>query len=150
MIQFKDCSYLTDGELDLRIRARDPGNIEYGLLPSYHYTIFLHNTNTKVGHIDIRIGYNENTYYMGSIGYEIKPRFRGNRYAQKACLIIKLVALAHDMKRLLITCDATNIPSRKTCENSGLKLIDVIDVQNNYKIGKKGPIKLCAYEWVLE
>jgi tagatose 1,6-diphosphate aldolase len=119
-------------------------------VPAYNYRITLHNSNDKIGAIDIRIGYNENIYYGGNIGYRIEEAHRGNNYASKACRIIKDVAIAHGLNKLIITCDPDNLPSRKTCEKTGLKLIEIADLpphQELYQVGKR---RMCIYEWILE
>lgn len=95
MFEFKDFDYLTDGEIDLKIEYKMPSNDEKGYVPAYKYRITLHNSDDNIGIIDIRIGYNDNLYYGGHIGYGIKESYRGNNYASKACKIIKQVAIDH-------------------------------------------------------
>jgi tagatose 1,6-diphosphate aldolase len=140
---------LTDGEIDLIINEKRPANKEKGYVPIYIYKITLYKSLDSIGKISLRVGYNEDLYYYGNIGYEIDESYRGNSYASKACKIIKQVAAAHEMKRLIITCSPDNFPSRRTCEKLGLKLKDIADVppQNNlYKLGER---KKCIYEWNL-
>jgi len=73
-------------------------------------------------------------YYGGHIGYRIEEIYRGNNYDSKACKIIKNVAIAHGMNRLIITCNPENFPSRKTCEKAGLKLKEIVDLSQYVEI----------------
>lgn len=150
MFKFKDFNYLTDGEIDLKIEEKTLSNEEKGYVPSYKYRITLHNSNDSIGAIDIRIGYNEGTYYGGNIGYMIEKTYRGRGYASKACKIIKDVAIAHGMNKLIITCNPDNFPSRKTCEKTGLKLKDIVDLPTYNDMYKNGERQKCIYEWILE
>lgn len=149
MFQFKDFDYLTDGEIDLIIEDKTPANEEKGYVPAYKYKITLHECNEKIGYIDIRIGYNENIYYGGNIGYGIDEAYRGHHYASKACKVIKQVAIAHGMNKLTITCNPDNLPSRKTCENTGLILKGIVDVPEYNEMYQIGEIKKCRYQWDL-
>ena len=84
MFRFKDVGYLTDGEIDLIIEKKVPAHLEKFAAPSYHFQIKQHLMPYEIGKIDIRVGYNENTFYGGNIGYEIYPPYRGHHYAAKA------------------------------------------------------------------
>ncbi len=106
--------------------------------------------NDSIGAIDIRIGYNENLYYGGHIGYRVEENYRGNNYASKACKIIKDVATAHGMNRLIITCNPDNYPSRKTCEKVGLKLKEIVDLPPYNELYLDGERQECIYEWILK
>lgn len=150
MFEFKEFDYLTDGEIDLKIEEKIPSNEEKGYVPEYRYRITLHDSDDSIGDIDIRIGYNENTYYGGNIGYRIEENYRGNNYASKACKIIRAVAAAHGMNRFIITCSPENIPSRKTCEKAGLKLKEIADLPSYNEMYKEGKRQECLYEWILE
>lgn len=150
MFKFKEFDNLTDGMIDLKIEDKTPSNEEKGYVPAYKYRITLHNSDDSIGIISIRIGYNDSLYYVGHIGYEIKESYRGNNYASKACKIIKQVAIAHGMDSLIITCNPDNVPSRKTCENAGLKLKEIVDLPTHNEMYRKGEIQKCIYEWILK
>ncbi|WP_313181662.1 GNAT family N-acetyltransferase [Lacrimispora sp.] len=149
MFEFQDFDYLTDGEIDLKIEEKAPSNEEKGYVPVYKYRITLHKSDDDIGSIDIRIGNNENLYYGGHIGYMIKESYRGNSYASKACKIIKNVAVAHGMNRLIITCNPDNLPSRKTCEKAGLKLKEIVNLPPYNEMYERGERQKCIYEWIL-
>lgn len=150
MFKFKDFDNLTDGVIDLKIEDRTPSNKEKRYVSAYKYKITLHKSNDSIGVINIRIGYNDSLYYVGHIGYEIKESYRGNNYASKACKIIKQVAIAHGMDSLIITCKPDNVPSRKTCEKAGLKLIEIVDLPPHNELYGNGGIQMCRYEWILK
>ncbi len=149
MFEFKDFDFLTDGEIDLKIEEKTPSNEEKGYVPAYKYRITLNNSNDSIGNIDIRIGYNENIYYGGHIGYGIDEGYRGKSYAAKACRIIKQVAIAHGMDKLIITCNPDNFPSRRTCEKAGLKLKEIVDLPPHNEMYLNGEKQKCIYEWLL-
>ena len=149
MFEFKDFDFLTDGEIDLKIEEKTPSNEEKGYVPAYKYRITMHNSNEIIGNIDIRIGYNENIYYGGHIGYSIEKSYRGNNYAAKACKIIKQIATAHEIEQLIITCNPDNFPSRITCEKAGLKLKEIVDLPPHNEMYQDGERQKCIYEWIL-
>lgn len=61
--------------------------------------------------------------YYGDVAYEIKPQFRGHGLARKACLALRDIAKKEGFTSLLITCDASNAPSKKTIEKLGAKFL---------------------------
>lgn len=150
MFEFKAFDCLTDGEIDLKIEEKSPAIEEKGYVPAYKYRITLHGFDESIGYIDIRIGYNENIYYGGNIGYSIEESCRGNSYASKACIIIKEVAIAYGMDKIIITCNPENIPSRRTCEKAGLKLKEIADLPPYNELYLEGERQECIYEWIIE
>lgn len=146
MFKFKDFDYLTDGEIDLKIVEKRPADEEKEFVPTYIYKITLHGQDESIGKIDIRIGYNENLYYGGHIGYGIDKTYRGNSYASKACKIIMKIAIAHGMDRLIITCNPDNIASRRTCEKAGLALKEIVDLPEHNDMYQEGERQKCIYQ----
>ncbi len=116
---FKDFKFLTNGEIDLILTERSPADPSRNYVPGYRFSITLHKEDEEIGTIDIRIGYNENTYYGGHIGYHIDQKFRGHHYASKACVLLKKIAKAHEMAYLSISCNPDNLASRRTMEKAG-------------------------------
>ncbi len=119
--------------------------IKYKYLLYKNMNLFYSDWSEKVK-IGTRIGYNENLYYGGHIGYRVEENYRGNNYASKACKIIKDVAIAHGMNRLIITCNPENYPSRKTCEKAGLKLKEIVDLPPYNELYLEGERQECIYE----
>ena len=118
---------LKNEEISLRIERTVEGNTEKGWVPAYCFAI-CNAAGEKVGTCDLRVGYNENLYYAGNIGYTIQPEFRGNHYAGKACFLLFELAKKHNMKELIITCNPDNIASAKTCEWVGGELVETVEL----------------------
>lgn len=148
--EFLEFDCLSDGEIELVCKAKIPENKATGYVPIYLFEIRRSSDKEVVGRIDIRIGFNESVYYIGNIGYIIDEKHRGHNYATKACRIIKQVALAHGMNSLLITTNPDNIPSRKTCEKIGAKLVEIVDVPPYNELYLRGERQKCIYRWELD
>jgi D,D-heptose 1,7-bisphosphate phosphatase len=149
LFEFMDFDYLSDGEIELIIEEKADAYEPKGYLPAYKYKIRLHNSKDRIGRIDIRIGHNRNTYYGGNIGYEIEEAYRGHHYAAKACRLVKKVAEAHGMDKVIITNSPSNIPSRKTCENLGARLLEIVDLPEDNEMYQLGDRQKCRYEWMI-
>lgn len=149
MFKFYEFNSLTDGDIYLKVDKRYPGNKKIDYVPSYLCGIYLCKDNTKVGAIDIRIGYNEGIYYGGNIGYFIIEEYRGNNYAYKACLLIQEIAKKHKMKKLYITCNPDNYPSRRVCEKLGLRLVEITKLPEDNPMYLEGEKEKCIFEWIL-
>jgi tagatose 1,6-diphosphate aldolase len=149
MFEFLDFNYITDGEIDLVIEEKAEACDPKGYLPAYKYEIRFHKGKRVIGRIDIRIGHNRNTYFGGNIGYEIDEAYRGHHYAGKACRLVKQVAQAHGMEKVIITNNPHNIPSRKTCEYIGASLLEIINLPEDNEMYALGDRQKCRYEWIL-
>lgn len=147
MFEFLGFDCLTDGEITLLLSEKAPADEDMGYVPSYKYTMIIN--GFPAGKCDIRIGDNDNTWYGGHIGYEVFPAFRGHHYAARACRLLSRVAAAHGMKRVYISCNPDNIPSRKTAESIGAKLIASVDLPPTQEMYLLGERKKCIYEWQL-
>ncbi|OON98506.1 MAG: hypothetical protein ATN35_04775 [Epulopiscium sp. Nele67-Bin004] len=88
----------------------------------YYYQIY--SANNKIGKINIRIGYNQHTYYDGHIEYEIDIPYRGHKYSYYASKLAFEVAKAHNMDYVYITCCSSNIASKKIIEQLDGKLLE--------------------------
>lgn len=53
------------------------------------------------------------------------------------------------MNTLIITCNPDNFPSRKTCEKTGLKLKEIVDLPIYNEMYQDGERQKCIYEWIL-
>jgi predicted acetyltransferase len=150
MFEFLNMDFLTDGEIDLMLQSKTPQDENTGYVPAYKYAIALHNSTDKIGSISIRIGSNEKLEYGGHIGYSINKACRGNHYAGKACSLIKQVALAHGMYRLVTSCNPNNIASRKTCEYIGAKLLGIYEIPSDFELYRQGERYACKFEWLFQ
>lgn len=102
-----------------------------------------------MGVCDLRIGYNDNLYFGGHIGYRIFPEYRGNHYAGKACLLLFQLARKHNMEYLYITCNPDNYASKKTCEYAGGKLLEIVELPEGNDMRDDGEFEKCIYKFTL-
>ncbi len=101
-------------------------------------TLFAYNEDNEiVGRVSIRHELNDQlTKVGGHIGYGVCPSYRRRGYAT---LILK-EALNYisenipDLKDILVTCDASNIASRKTIEKNGGVLENSLEVDGTLKL----------------
>ena len=122
--------YISDKEIELKLIDVYPSN--NGAIPFYWWNIYLKNNNEKVGSISFRIGHNYHSYYNGNIGYEVDEKYQGNNYAYKACKLLVDVAKYHQMDKIYFSCKYDNIPSYKTIEKLGGKLIEEVIPPKDY------------------
>ena len=114
--------------MHLEICEKHPG--DGALLPFYYYDIFV--DRQAVGKISIRIGDNFHSYYNGHVGYEIDEPFRGRRLSLAALRLVLPVARWHGMRRIYITCAASNEASRRIIEAAGGRLLEICPVPRTY------------------
>ena len=116
---------LRDGDLELvAVELREGLTAKNGV-PEYKFEMRLKSANQKAGNISLRISLNRRlAVYGGHIGYEVLPEHRGNRYSARSCRLLFGLAKKHNINPLLITCSPDNIPSVRTCDLIGAKLID--------------------------
>jgi RimJ/RimL family protein N-acetyltransferase len=145
---FLDTENLTDGEIELVCIEKKPANSEMNYLPAYCFDII--KDNKRVGEINLRIGFNENIYYGGHIGYSVDEAYRCNGYASRACELIKPLVIKHSLKHLLITNNPENTASRRVCEKIGANLIRIVDLPEQNEMYLEGERRKCIYQWDLE
>lgn len=147
---FLDTSFLKNNEIQLRLQRTSDGDPERGWVPAYYFAICDKQGN-EIGGCDLRIGYNDNIYYGGNIGYHVNEEYRGHHYATKACLLLFELAKKHDMSHIIITCNPDNYASRKTCEYAGCELIEIVELpeDNDMRI-EDGETEKCIYKILLD
>ncbi|MDR1539028.1 MAG: GNAT family N-acetyltransferase [Clostridiales bacterium] len=131
-------------ELSLKLTQALPEEKKY--CPTYKFAIRLSSTGLVIGYIDLRIGFDEEIYASGNIGYRIESKYRGFRYASKAASMLVPLARIHRMKRLTITCNPNNIASFRTCELIGAKYLELIKLSKDsdqYKQGDRYKRRYC-------
>lgn len=148
--RFLPFDFFSDGVIDLHLARCIPAVLSKKLLPSYHYCICPHGVPDPAGRIDVRIGINSETRYVGHIGYNVAPQYRGNHYALRACRLVREVAQAHGMQKLVITCNPDNLPSKRTCEGLGARLLEVVDLPPGNILYQRGERQKCVFEWQLD
>jgi tagatose 1,6-diphosphate aldolase len=150
MFIFKNIEILSNQEIDLILTSTKEANDKLGYVPAYYFDIRLHNNDTCIGKIDLRIGHNHNTYYGGNIGYEVDEAYRGNGYAYKAVLLVAGLAKVHEMDKVIITFNPDNHASRRTAEKAGGQLIEIIDLPEDNDMYQAGERQKCRYEILLD
>lgn len=146
---FYDTEDLENEEIKLVLERTAGEDREKGYLPAYYFAI-CNRDGVKMGICDLRIGYNENTYYGGNIGYEIQEEYRGRHYAGKACLLLFELARKHGMKYLIITCSPGNTASRRTCEYAGGVLKEIAELPESNEMRQEGVTEKCIYRFEFE
>jgi predicted acetyltransferase len=137
---------LTDGEVQLVLVYERPGDPLVGRVPSYVFDIARRAGRVVVGRIEFRVGNTCHvTKYAGHIGYRVEPGYRGNRYAARACRLLLPLARRHGFQTLWITCDPTNLASRRTCELAGATLVEIIDLPKHTDMYRWGERQKCRY-----
>ncbi|MFN8371455.1 MAG: GNAT family N-acetyltransferase [Anaerolineae bacterium] len=101
-------------------------------------TIFwLVDEGVYIGRLSIRHTLNRRLEMLGGhIGYEIRPSKRRQGYGTRILALGLPEAWKLGLKRALVTCDSTNIGSRKIIEANGGKLID-----ENLLVGREVPVR---------
>ncbi len=98
------------------------------------------------GTITLRIGRGDDLLrYVGHIGYLVLPPARGRRLAARASRLLFPLARLHGLSELSITCDPTNLPSRRTIEAIGGQLVETHDVPRRHPLYARGERRKCRY-----
>lgn len=141
---------LDDGTLNLVLKRELIGKAAIDRVPAYLFEMRLSQTQVPVGEIDVRMG---DTHYLrmyaGQIGYHVDAPFRGQRFAARACLLVREVAIAHGMSSLWITCNPDNLASRRTCEVIGAEFVEEVRVPWATELFWRGDRRKCRYLWNL-
>lgn len=138
-----------DNEIYLVINRTIDSVPDLNRVPEYDFDICLIETGEAVGRCSLRVGMNDNLYYGGNIGYSVYNRYRGNRYAMKASLLLFQLAKRHSMERLIITCNPDNIASSRTCDLLGAKYLETVDIPTDNEMYMIGDRKKMIYEVII-
>lgn len=131
--------HLANDEIMLKLTKTCEANPEKSWLPAYYFDI-CYPDGTVIGFCDLRIGYNENIYVGGNIGYHVYEDYRGHHYSGKACLLMFELAKKHGMDHLTISCVPENIASERNLQYAGGEFVEILDVpewHNMYEEGKR-------------
>lgn len=145
----KNKNSVISGEIvDLKYFDETNEKTAYDGIPTIYYDIVLHNTDTKIGEIDLRLKMNDYMYYYGHIGYDIIKRYRGNNYSYYACkLLFKVAKEKYGLNELYITCNPDNIASYKTLKKLGGELVEVAQVPPNHVLYRTGDKMKCIFKY---
>ncbi|MCP4543266.1 MAG: GNAT family N-acetyltransferase [Chloroflexi bacterium] len=146
MFEFYDPGELIDQDLTLVLVEKYPGNPDINFVPAYKFKMTLMGQDDGIGHIDLRVGNTDRiVMYGGHIGYGVELEHRGHRYAARACRLLLPLAQSHELETVWITCNPDNIPSRKTCELVGAKLVEIVDLPEDSDMYQEGERQKCRY-----
>jgi predicted acetyltransferase len=108
--------------------AKDPANAPPGELP--YEDFWLIEEDTWIGKLTLRTTINDKYLHAGGhIGYEIRPSQRQQGYGTALLRLGLEKARERGLHRVLLTCDETNIASRKVIENNGGQLENAVEVE---------------------
>ena len=128
----EDLDYITDGEIDLVILAKLDENNKLFKNPVYAYNIYIHNTTTIIGRVDLRIGGmdDEEIYYAGNIGIDINELYQEKDYAYMALQLIESIAKKIGMKEILIACLREDSKTKRLANYTFYETEDIKEIPN--------------------
>jgi len=98
-------------------------------------TYWLIDKEVFVGHVNIRHQLSEYLFRVGGhIGYYIRPSMRGKGYGTKILELALVEAKKLGLKKVLVTCDESNLFSKKIIEKNGGQFEDEVDSVLRYWI----------------
>lgn len=142
---FINVPVLSDGELYLVCIEKTRAFPELSRVPAYRFAVCI--SGEKIGEVTLRVGYTNDLYYSGQIGYAIYSTHRGNNYATRATKLMLPIAKAHGMQKLLITNNYINSPSRRVCEKLGARHLRQARLPEWATLYKEGQRFVNIYEW---
>jgi predicted acetyltransferase len=108
--------------------ARDPATAPPGVLP--YEDFWLIDGDVWIGLLTLRLQLNEQFLQSGGhIGYVIRPSKRRRGYGTALLRLGLGKARERGLLRVLLTCDETNVASRKVIEASGGQLENAVTVE---------------------
>jgi len=110
------------------VAAKDPANAPPGELP--YEDFWFMDGDEWIGKLTLRTTMNAKYLHAGGhIGYEIRPSKRRHGYGTILLSMAMDLARERGLHRVLLTCDETNIGSRKIIENNGGQLENAVKVE---------------------
>ena len=108
--------------------AKDPATAPPGVLP--YEDFWLMDEDTWIGLLTLRAQINEQFLHSGGhIGYVIRPSKRRSGYGTAILRLGLDKARARGLQHVLLTCDETNMGSRKIIEANGGQLENAVVVE---------------------
>jgi tagatose 1,6-diphosphate aldolase len=129
---------LVDGDLELVLMRTVPADPVKRHVPAYEFEMRHPGKTVAMGSIRLRIGSALALRYPGHIGYDVKRRFRGHRYAARSCRLLLLLARAHGLKAVWLAVEPKNFPSRRTCEILGAHWVETVRIPRTHDLYTRG------------
>ena len=143
---FQEPGSLVDGDLQLVLTDRFPGDPMRDYVPAYRFAMCVAEGAERAGYIELRVGNTPDLLlYAGHIGYRVEPPFRGRHYAARSCRLILPLARHHGLDPLWITCNPDNIASRKTLELTGAQFVEIVPIPRQHEMYRDGERAKCRY-----
>jgi len=142
---------LSDGEVSLKVEELCPSQPQKQWVPSYEFKISSQDGKVDYGRLNLRCGHLPALFWGGHIGYGIDEIHRGKRYATKASkLAITFARKYHSIDTIYITCDPTNLASRKTIEAlEGGIFEGVFRIPEGHIMYQQGDREVCVWKFSL-
>ncbi len=134
---FRNPGRLTDGDLELVLVEKRSADLHRKRSPCYVFEMRQKHRTTKIGGIRLRVDSGHTLRLPGHLGFDVKPRFRGHRYAARSCQLLLPLARAHGITSVWITCDPKNAASRRTCELAGARYVETVRIPRNHEMHEK-------------
>lgn len=144
--RFLNPGRLVEGDLSLVLEEQSLGDPARGICPSYTLRMVHVPRGFAMGRISLRIGHQPSiVLYAGHIGYTVHPPSRGHHYAARSCRLLLPLARAHGLTELWITCNPDNWASRRTCELTGARFVEIVDLPTETDMYQRGERQKCRY-----
>ena len=123
---------LVDGDLELVLVKKRPADPVKKHVPSYEFNMRRVGRVQKAGYISLRVGSTRRLRYRGHIGYRVAKRYRGRRFAARACGLLLPLAHAHGLKWVWVSTGTRNAASQRTCELAGARYVDTVRIPKDH------------------
>jgi predicted acetyltransferase len=100
-------------------------------VPLYAFTVLV--DGEEAGGIRLRVGDTDLLrLWAGHIGFNVEPKYRGRRVAERATRLITPLAEFHGINPVWLTCNPENTASQNTLRRLGAVLMDTVSVPAEY------------------
>lgn len=119
---------LVNDRVRLRLKQAADADPVRDWVPACYFDICRAEDGLSVGRCDLRLGYNNGTYWGGNIGYAVDEPHRGNGYAGEAAKLLLTLAHRYGMPYVTIAVNTENRSSQRVCEKLGGLRSDVLTI----------------------
>ena len=137
---------MTDDTLSLMLTTFEPATASPWQMDTYRFDVRRCADGVRVGHLNLRVSDDDDrTRYVGHVGYGVDEAHRGRGYAARAVRLVLPLAAGCGLPVVWITCGPDNPASRRTLENLGAELVDVVPVPADYPLPSAADRRKCRY-----
>jgi tagatose 1,6-diphosphate aldolase len=152
-IDYLNSAEMTDGELQLTLIEKVMTSKPDSEVPVYKFQMINTDSRQEMGEINLRAGFTENIeQYRGNIGFTVHEPYRGQHFAGRSCLLLRLFLNFLGLKVVWLTCNTDNIASKKTLEQIESTFVGTTEIGEHSPYVEfyppKARIKL-RYKWDL-